>query len=155
VKKLDKQRVFDFLVLVGVANDKPVEIFAFENGHFDKKITTGEIVKTASRKYDLILAGGQVVTNITKDTTASEDALTRQVSLHLRSGTDISLIVEQLEKVEDDMLAFSKALARALKKYIKDGTPVNGQKCPKCGAQMVRLEGCASCSAGCGYSKCG
>lgn len=153
VKKLDKQRVFDFLVLVGVANDKPVEIFAFENGHFDKKITTGEIVKTASRKYDLILAGGQVVSNITKDTTASEDALTRQVSLHLRCGTDINLIVEQLEKVEDDMLAFSKALARALKKYIKDGTPANGQKCPKCGVQMIRLEGCATCPS-CSYSKC-
>ena len=83
-----------------------------------------------------------------------EEALARLVSTSLRHGADINFIVHQLEKTRGDMQSFSKAMARSLKKYIKDGTEVKGEECPTCkGTNIVRQEGCMTCQ-GCGWSKC-
>jgi hypothetical protein len=74
------------------------------------------------------------------------------VSTALRHGVDIHFIVEQLGKVEGaDLFAFSKSIARALKKYIKDGT--TGETCEKCGLKLVFENGCFICK-GCGNGKC-
>jgi Txe/YoeB family toxin of Txe-Axe toxin-antitoxin module len=46
-------------------------------------------------------------------------------------------------------------VARALKRYIPDGTEVDGHKCSNCGSdQVVYQEGCLICK-NCGNSKCG
>ncbi len=47
-------------------------------------------------------------------------------------------------------------VARALKKYIPDGTKAKkGVKCPKCEAdELFYQEGCLTCHS-CGYSQCG
>jgi len=51
------------------------------------------------------------------------------------------------------MFALPAAVARTLKKYIKDGQKVTGQQCPNCGnTDLVYQDGCVSCS--CGWSKC-
>jgi hypothetical protein len=52
------------------------------------------------------------------------------------------------------MWGFTKAIARALKKYIPDGTGVGD--CDKCKAKnsVIRREGCKLCKE-CGYSVCG
>jgi len=40
-----------------------------------------------------------------------------------------------------------------LKKYIQDGEPAHGLKCPSCGASKLYYnDGCATCA--CGFSKC-
>ena len=65
-------------------------------------------------------------------------------------------VVQQLEKVgerQTDMNSFARSVARALKKYIPDGTK-EGSACPECGADaLVREEGCVICKS-CGNSKC-
>lgn len=154
-KRLDKIRTFEYLVLVGLIDNQPYEVFAFENGQLSKNYTKGEVIKLARGKYDLVLADNIRVENITKGTTESEDALTRMASTCLRHGVPVSFIVSQLEKVEGDLFNFSKSIARALKKYIKDGEKVHGFSCPGCGKDdsLVRQEGCITCA--CGYSKCG
>lgn len=39
--------------------------------------------------------------------------------------------------------------------YIQKQYKVTGGGCcPECGSPLMMVEGCASCSAGCGYSKC-
>lgn len=84
------------------------------------------------------------------------DALTRLISVALRHGADISFIVHQLEKVNGGLLQSpSKVINRILKKYIKDGTKVHGEKCPQCELEntIERQEGCIICK-NCGYSKC-
>lgn len=151
-KKLDKIRTFDYLVLVGLKDEAPYEVFAKENGDLDKKIKQGQIVKSGG-KYNLIYDNNTIVENLTKDTTTEEDALTRLTSTLLRFDVDVAAVVDQLEKVEGDLLCFARAISRSLKKYIKDGTPVVGQKCENCGnSSLVRMDGCVSCS--CGWTKC-
>ena len=76
------------------------------------------------------------------------------ISLSLRHGSDITFVVDQLEKSPGDMTNFGKAMARVLKKYIKDGTKVTGYSCEACGSvNVIRQEGCATCKD-CGSSKC-
>lgn len=153
-KRLDKIRTFEYLVIIGLVDgNKPYEVFAMENGKLDKKYTKGEVVKINKGRYDLVLPDGTKIENITQNTTEHEDAVTRLVSTSLRHHVPEHFVLEQLEKVEGDLFCFAKSIARALKKYIQNGTKVSGQTCPECGkTELERLEGCVSCT--CGWSKC-
>lgn len=154
IKKLDKVRSFEYLVIIGLVDGKPYEVFAMENGHVNKEHTKGEVAKLARGKYNLVFSDGTEIKNITKNTTEAEDTITRLASCLLRHGVPVNYIVDQLEKVEGDMLCFSKSIVKGLKKYIKDGTVISGQSCPSCGKDsLVREEGCVKCV--CGYSRCG
>ncbi len=74
-------------------------------------------------------------------------------SLMLRAGTPIEYIVDQMDKAEEDMLSLASATKRVLKKYIQDGQPVKGKKCPKCGLiDLFYSDGCIACS--CGWTAC-
>jgi len=150
-KKLDKVRTFKYMVMIGIMEDAPYEIFAIENGQY--KHTKGKVIKIKRGHYDLEFENGEKVENFTKDTTDNEDSLTRMVSTSLRHKVPIHFICEQLNKVEGEMFCFSKSIARALKKYIKDGTK-SGEDCQNCGARLVYENGCFTCKS-CGFSKCG
>jgi ribonucleoside-diphosphate reductase alpha chain len=155
-KKLDKVRIFQYVVIVGLMDNKPYEIFALEGIKIDKKITSGNIIKHNKGLYDLTindLDGQEIIfKSITKDNTENEDSLTRLVSLSLRHNTPIQYIVEQLTKVEGEMLCFAKSLSRSLKKYIVDGTK-SSDKCIECGSSLIFNNGCKICN-NCGWSKC-
>lgn len=151
-KRLDKIRTFDYMVMVGLYNSEPFEIFCTENGHYKGKSVKGKIMKETKGRYHLIMDDGTEVKDITKETTEAEDALTRMVSISLRHGVDQKYIVDQLQKVEGaDLFAFSKSLARALKHYIKAGT--SGSSCEKCGTKLIFENGCFICKQ-CGASRC-
>lgn len=159
LKKLDKLRTFEYCAIVGLLEGDPYEIFVFENGKLDKKYKTGKLIKDKKGKYDLILddvdnTKPEPVEDVMKDQTSEEEALTRMVSTSLRHGVDVGFIVYQFEKVKSDNISsFEKAVARSLKKYIKNGFKIN-EKCPNCGADsLVRQEGCIACT-NCSYSKC-
>jgi len=151
-KKLDKVRTFQYMVIVGTLNDSAYEIFAIENGKYDKKLTKGKIIKHTRGNYELVFEDGSTIKNLTKDTTENEDSLTRMVSLNLRHCVPIQYIVEQLTKVEGEMFCFAKSISRALKKYIKDGTK-STENCIECGSKLEFENGCFICKS-CGHSKC-
>jgi len=152
-KKLDKIRTFDYIVFVGLLHNNPYEVFVMENGHINKKHKQGTITKKKRGVYGANF-DEESIEDITSNSSETEDILTRLVSTSLRHGADIAFIVEQLEKSEGDLFCFSKAISRVLKKYIKDGSVVNGISCQKCGGKnMIRQCGCAVCGD-CGYSKC-
>lgn len=153
-KRLDKPRTFKYMVLVGLDNqNQPHEIFAIENGHIDQSYKNGEIVKVASGKYSLMSGQEIIVKDLTKDTSNEEDCITRLISTSLQSKVPIVKIIEQLNKSEGDLMSFSKAIARALKNYIKDND-LSGIRCPQCGSSEVKyISGCPTCT--CGWSKCG
>ncbi len=76
------------------------------------------------------------------------------VSMSLRENVDINYIVHQLEKVKGELTSLSKAMARQLKKFIKDGTKVTGEDCGECKQPtLIRENGCVICK-GCGWTKC-
>lgn len=145
----------EYFVLVGLYKDDPYEVFAGKNGFVDKKTTAGTITRLKRPKgvYKAILEDGLELSPINATCSEEEDALTRLSSTALRHGADIHMVVQQLEKVKGDMTCFAKSMARALKKYIPDGTK-EGSSCPECDSQnLVRLEGCLRCQD-CNWSRC-
>ena len=144
-----------YFVLVGLLENGVYEVFAGKNGFIDKKVKSGNIIKLGRPKgvYKAVLENGLELSPVNATCSAEEDALTRMTSTALRHGTDIHMVVQQLEKVKGDMTCFAKSMSRALKKYIPDGTREEGV-CPVCaGVGLVRQDGCVTCVQ-CGWSKC-
>lgn len=144
-----------YFILIGKLEDNSLyEIFAGKNGFLDKEIKTGRIIKKG-KSYKAIFDDEDKteLSPITSMCNEHEEPITRLCSALLRSGAEIQLIVEQLEKVNGDITSFAKALARTLKKYLKNGTELNGEACPECKATLIMQEGCKSCK-NCSYSKC-
>lgn len=79
------------------------------------------------------------------------------ISGTLRHGMPIENVVELINRLELDSESINNwkaGVARALKRYIADGTEASG-KCSNCGSdQVVYQEGCLICK-NCGSSKCG
>ena len=148
-----KSKGEDFFVIVGLLDGHPYEVFAGRNGcitHAKK----GKISKHQRGHYVLDAEDGTTVKDICDLLTDEQAVITRMISLSLRHGSDITFVVDQLEKSPGDMTNFGKAMARVLKKYIKDGTKVTGYSCEACGSvNVIRQEGCATCKD-CGSSKC-
>lgn len=64
-------------------------------------------------------------------------------------------LVDSLQLESESINTWKVGVARALKKYISDGTAAHGQKCPNCGHEaLVYQEGCLICKH-CGASRCG
>ena len=139
--------------LFGPINE-PYEVFAGKNGMIAKAIKAGTITKMGRGKYRARFDDGSELESVAEFISDEEEAITRMASMGLRHGADIQYVVHQLEKVKGDLTSFSKAMARALKKYIPDGQEISGETCGICGnTRMVRQEGCVKCPA-CGWTKC-
>lgn len=80
------------------------------------------------------------------------------ISGTLRHGLPLESVVELVNRMELNLESINNwkaGVARALKRYIPDGTEVQGQKCSSCGSpEVMYQEGCLTCKS-CGSSKCG
>ncbi|HZW76995.1 MAG TPA: adenosylcobalamin-dependent ribonucleoside-diphosphate reductase [Flavobacteriaceae bacterium] len=80
------------------------------------------------------------------------------ISSTLRHGMPIEKVVDLINSLQLDtesINTWKNGVARALKRYIEDGTEVKKQKCESCGGtSLVYQEGCLTCK-NCGSSKCG
>lgn len=76
----------------------------------------------------------------------------------LRHGMPIQYVVDVVNNLHLDTTSLNtwkNGVARALKKYIPDGTAPAENKCSECGENaLVYEEGCLNCK-NCGHSKCG
>lgn len=146
----------EYFVVVGLKNETPYEVFAGpnkdEDGRFLRKKPRASVHKVKKGQYDLYIGDELLEEDISAHCTDEMEAITRLVSSGLRCG-DVEPIVRQMEKVRGDMYGFARALSRVLKKYIKDGTKVEGENCPECESELVRQEGCMTCMS-CGWTKC-
>lgn len=141
-----------FIVLVGFVNDKPYEIFAYRP-NVAAKISNhqGKIIKVKKNHYsfksDLIeIPNLQLITD-----NVEEKAATLYTSMLLRHNTNIKYVIKTAKKVNDNISSFSSAMCRILSKYMPSED--TGDKCPDCGGNIVRENGCLHCDS-CGWSKC-
>jgi ribonucleoside-diphosphate reductase alpha chain len=149
-----KSKGKEWLVIVGLLNDKPYEVFTIENKYnIQYSEIKGTIIKVKKGQYDLSLENEIYIEDFAKDLPDTENLLTRMISTALRHGSNIQFIVEQLNKSEGDVTSFGKATSRILKLYIEDNK-VSNDTCPECGATLIYQNGCKICNQ-CGYSKCG
>ena len=145
----------EYFVIVGLLNNDPYEVFAGKNGHIIKRGSTkGFTTKVKRGQYQVEMDNNVIFEDISQFISDDQESITRLISTALRHGSDIKFVVHQIEKTKGDMMSFSKAISRILKKYIKDGTKVTGEECPKCkNTELMRQEGCISCPS-CGWTKC-
>ena len=145
-----------YAVMVGIIDGYPYETFAFKMKDSYKLPERGTLQKRKTGWYDLLSEDKKIihVENLSSIfEIPDEENITRLVSGWLRSRGDIKYIVDILNKSKGDITTFSKALARVLKKYIRDGE-LSSEKCPICGSSLIFEEGCLNCK-NCGHSKCG
>lgn len=141
-----------FIVLVGLLEGKPYEIFAFKpnmvlklNSH--KGVITKESRMHYSFKSELVEI--KELEGINSD--VEEKATTLYASMLLRHGAAIKYIIKTAKKVNDNISSFTSAICRVLSKYVP--AEISGEKCPECGGNMIREGGCSHCE-NCLYSKC-
>lgn len=144
-----------YIVAVGLLDDQPYEVFGGKaNGFGIKQTCRGKLIKHKKGQYGLEI-GDLEVDDFSKHFTPQEQTIFRLASTNLRHGIPIEFTVEQMRKSTDDMFSLPSAVARVLKKYIKDGQKVSGQECPECGCkELIYQEGCTRCSE-CLWTACG
>ena len=80
------------------------------------------------------------------------------ISGTLRQGMPIENVVHLINGLQLDnesINTWKNGVARALKRYVADGTVAKGQKCSNCqSTNLIYQEGCLTCKD-CGSSKCG
>jgi len=146
------------VVLVGLIDGKPYELFVTQNQELDtQKHTTGYIKKAGKSRYDLLIENGEqrvVLQDISKSFDSEYGTLSRFISMSLRHAVPLEFVVDQLAK-DKNFIGFERAVSRVLKKYIAEGTRVQkSESCPQCGGtSLVYVSGCKSCQS-CGWSKC-
>ena len=151
----------DWVVIVGLLNGQPYEVFALDAEKMDteklcvSEESEGVLWKKSKKGYNLILEDDTVVRDIQHYFKTDEmESITRLISTSLRHGTPITFIVSQMRKSGGTIISFTKALARILSKFVKVSKEGEQEKCPSCGSEKYYfVEGCNKCSD-CGYGAC-
>lgn len=160
----------EWIAFIGLIDGKPYEIFTGkkedDNFPIPKSIKTGKIIKTkqenGTTRYDFqyIDKYGYKVTmgGLSHQFYSEFWNYAKLISGVLRHGMPIVHTVELITslRLDDESInTWSAGVARALKKYIPNGTEVKGKSCEDCGSgNLVYQEGCLICTD-CGSSKCG
>ncbi|WCF57058.1 vitamin B12-dependent ribonucleotide reductase [Bacteroides phage PhiCrAssBcn13] len=150
---LIKAKGEQFIILVGMLDGKPYEIFAFRpRNPISFKPHKGIITKVSKMHYSFTSDIFHIDNLELANENVEENAATLYSSMLLRHGVNIKYIVKTAKKVNDNITSFSSAMCRVLSKYIPN-EEVKGEVCPDCGGTLVREGGCIHCKD-CGYSKC-
>lgn len=150
---LIKAKGEQFIILVGMLEGKPYEVFAFRpRNPISFKPHKGVITKVSKMHYSFTSDVFHIDNLELANENVEENAATLYSSMLLRHGVDIKYIVKTAKKVNDNITSFSSAMCRVLSKYIPN-EEIKGEICPDCGGTLVREGGCIHCKD-CGYSKC-
>ena len=150
---LIKAKGEQFIILIGMLDGKPYEIFAFRpRNPISFKPHKGIITKVSKMHYSFTSDIFHIDNLELANENVEENAATLYSSMLLRHGVNIKYIVKTAKKVNDNISSFSSAMCRVLSKYIPN-EEIKGEVCPDCGGTLVREGGCIHCKD-CGYSKC-
>lgn len=141
-----------FIVLVGLLDGRPYEIFAFKpNMILNLPQHEGVITKKSKMHYSFVSPMVEIKDLESLNEDIEERAATLYSSMLLRHGIAIKHIVKTAKKVNDNITSFSSAICRVLSKYIPN--EASGEKCPECGGNIINEGGCQHCES-CGWSLC-
>ena len=145
-----------FIILVGLIEDKPYEVFAVpysESTKFSKTFKKGTIVKLGGGKYTLIDndMGVTLIEDITSHMIETEQNSTRLISALLRHRMEPKHLSKILRKFTT-ITGFHKVIEKVLNGYLSE-EDLEGD-CPACEGKMQMTEGCMKCPE-CGYAACG
>lgn len=161
----------DWIAFVGIYNHKPYEIFTGKVDedalYFPKNIKKGQIIKVieedGTKRYDFRYKDKYGYENMVGGISRLFDEqfwnYAKLLSGVLRNGMpimDVVNLISSLRLDSDTINTWKNGVARALHKYIPNGTkPKRSPKCSECGQEsLVYQEGCLVCQ-NCGHSKCG
>lgn len=156
-----------WVAFVGLLDGYPYEIFTGlqdddEGIVLPKSVTKGRIIKTVnpdgSKRYDFQFENKRgyktTVEGLSEKFNKEYWNYAKLISGVLRYRMPLDRIVKlvsQLQLDDESINNWKNGVERALKKYIKDGTPATGQHCPSCGKEsMIYQNGnllCTQCGA--------
>ena len=141
-----------FIVLVGLLEERPYEIFTIRSyDNWNNGQHKGKITKVSKMHYRFDSDKVHIDDLKPETENVEETAATLYSSMLLRHGVDIEYIIKTAKKVNDNITSFSSAMCRVLGKYTKPRE--TGEICPECGSKLIRTGGCISCPV-CFYSRC-
>ncbi|WP_163325882.1 adenosylcobalamin-dependent ribonucleoside-diphosphate reductase [Draconibacterium mangrovi] len=159
-----------WIAFIGLTDGKPYEIFTGLHDDEDgillpRSVTKGYIIKSwegEDSRYDFQYANKRGYKTTIEGLSHKFNPVywnyAKLISGTLRHGMPIHKIVELVTSLQLDnetINSWKAGVARALKKYIPDGTIADDAKCGECGSDdVVYQEGCLTCLS-CGCSKCG
>ena len=161
-----------WVAFVGLLDGRPYEIFTGlqddeEGIVLPKTVTKGRIVKhvnaeDGTKRYDFQFENKRgyktTVEGLSEKFNKEYWNYAKLISGVLRYRMpleNVIKLVDSLQLESENINTWKVGVARALKKYITDGTEAKGKKCPNCGNEtLVYQEGCLICKT-CGASRCG
>ena len=153
-----------WIAVIGLLDGRPYEIFTGKlEDMFDipTKYDAVYVVKNKVNKksrYDLEFHVGDdkiVFEGLNRIFNKEYWNYAKLISGVLRHGMPLQYVINLIENLRMDsdlMNTWNRGVARALKKFIKDGTK-SKNVCSKCGGELVYVEGCEKCLS-CGEGKC-
>lgn len=160
-----------WIAFVGTYNDLPYEIFTGkieeDAMYIPPRVDRGRIIKVVepdgTKRYDFQYDDKYGYSNTVGGVSRlfNEDFwnYAKLISGILRNGmpiVDVVSLISSLHLDSETINTWKTGVARALYKYIPNGTQAKqSRKCSSCGqATLIYQEGCLVCST-CGHSKCG
>lgn len=160
-----------WIAFIGLIGGKPYEIFTGiaddEDGILlPRSVENGTIIKNrnedGSSRYDFQYKNKRGYKTTIEGLSHKFDPeywnYAKLISTTLRYGMPIEKAVELTNSLQLDNASINtwkNGVARALKRYVADGTVAHKQKCENCNStELIYQEGCLTCKD-CGSSKCG
>lgn len=160
-----------WIAVIGLIDDKPYEIFTGlvddEDGLvLPRWVEKGLVIKNRNKngtsRYDFEYENKRGYKTRIEGLSHKFDPeywnYAKLISSTLRHGMPIEKVVELINSLQLDgesINTWKNGVARALKRYIEDGTQAGKEKCLNCNSKnLIYQEGCLTCKD-CGSSKCG
>lgn len=160
-----------WVAFIGTIDGRPYEIFTGLSDDEDgillpRNITNGKIIKNVesdgTKRYDFQYTNKRGYKTTIEGLSFKFNPVfwnyAKLISGILRHGMPIHKVVDTVTSLQfdnDTINSWKAGVARALKKYIPDGTAAVGSVCEECGSHnVIYQEGCLTCPD-CGSSKCG